>query len=74
LLVLQADYPDLWHNPTKPGWREPSQREPLPVASRPAGLNTLRVIAAIKQAMATVRAINTSEGEWHHVPEYAFAA
>jgi len=73
---LSIPYLDLWHNPTRPSWWEPIERQRLPVdaedplglqvrnfcgvirgreapvVSGREGLNTLRVVAAIKEAAA----------------------
>ncbi|MGI4801790.1 MAG: Gfo/Idh/MocA family protein [Janthinobacterium lividum] len=78
---LSVPYLDLWHNPTKPSWWEPIERERLslvekdplglqvrnlcevvrgtaaPVVSGREGLQTLRVIEAVKQAAASGRAV-----------------
>jgi predicted dehydrogenase len=78
---LTVPYLDLWHNPTRPSWWEPIERERLPVAAedplglqvrqfcrvirkqeRPLvsgreGLETLKVVAAVKEAAATGRTV-----------------
>jgi predicted dehydrogenase len=74
---LTVPHLDLWHNPTKPSWWEPIERERLPVAAEDPlglqvrqfcrtirgveeplvtgreGLETLKVISAVKEAAAT---------------------
>ena len=78
---LTIPYLDLWHNPTKPSWWEPIERERLPVAAEDPlglqvrqfcrvirgaepplvsgreGLETLKVIAAVKEAAASGRTV-----------------
>ena len=78
---LTIPYLDLWHNPTKPSWWEPIERERLPVeaedplglqvrqfcrvirgaepplVSGREGLETLKVIAAVKEAAASGRTV-----------------
>jgi len=78
---LTVPYLDLWHNPTRPSWWEPIERERLPVEAEDPlglqvrqfcrvirgreqplvsgrdGLETLEVIAAVKEAAATGRTV-----------------
>ena len=79
--ALSIPYLDLWHNPTKPSWWEPIERERLPIVEKDPlglqvrnlcevvrgtatpvvsgreGLQTLRVIEAVKQAATSGRAV-----------------